>query len=421
VTATLSIDTIRSRAAKFAEKYAGVTSEKQRDQDFMRDFCDLFGISASRIEWQYPVKTGRTTNWIDGFLPRLMLMEIKSAGEDLDKAYAQAAGYISQLKDSELPETVLVSDFARLHVYRRATGERFACDLCELPQKIDYLKFLAGYESKAVEEEVKANEQAAEKLASLHDAIKATGYHGKDLETYFVRLLFCLFAEDTGLFGENGCFLDLLVNETQADGSDLHGELTALFDTLNRPMDAGKRPKNLPERLAAFPYVNGALFKDTLAQCYFDEAARNTLIDCAKLDWSVITPSIFGSLFQAIMHFDDEAATAKTKKRREFGAHYTSEANILKVIRPLFLDGLYAEFNKIRRNKKQLQAFHEKLATLNFFDPACGCGNFWSLPTGNCACWNWKSLKPYGAINCQDILMSIPLSFAMSISSTALK
>jgi hypothetical protein len=112
------------------------------------------------------------------------------------------------------------------------------------------------------------------------------------------------------------------------DFCDLHGELTALSDTLNRPMDAGKRPKNLPERLAAFPYVNGALFKDTLAQCYFDEAARNTLIDCAKLDWSVITPSIFGSLFQAIMHFDDEGATAKTKKRREFGAHYTSEANI---------------------------------------------------------------------------------------------
>jgi hypothetical protein len=376
VTATLSIDTIRSRAAKFAEKYAGVTSEKQRDQDFMRDFCDLFGISASRIEWQYKVKTGRTTNWIDGFLPRLMLMEIKSAGEDLDKAYTQAAGYISQLKDNELPETVLVSDFARLHVYRRATGERIACDLCDLPQKIDHLKFLAGYESKAVEEEAKANERAAEKLASLHDAIKATGYHGKDLETYLVRLLFCLFAEDTGLFGENGCFLDLLVNETQADASDLHGELTALFDTLNRPMDSGKRPKNLPERLASFPYVNGALFKDTLAQCYFDEAARNTLIDCAKLDWSVITPSIFGSLFQAIMHFDDEGATAKTKKRREFGAHYTSEANILKVIRPLFLDGLTAEFNKIRRNKKQLQAFHEKLATLNFFDPACGCGNF---------------------------------------------
>lgn len=261
MTATLSIDTIRSRAAKFAEKYAGVTSEKQRDQDFMRDFCDLFGISASRIEWQYKVKSGRTTNWIDGFLPRLMLMEIKSAGEDLDKAYTQAAGYISQLKDNELPETVLVSDFARLHVHRRSTGERITCDLCDLPQKIDHLKFLAGYESKAVEEEAKANEQAAEKLASLHDAIKDTGYHGKDLETYLVRLLFCLFAEDTGLFGENGCFLDLLINETQADGSDLHGELTALFDTLNRPTDSGKRPKNLPERLAAFPYVNGGFIQ----------------------------------------------------------------------------------------------------------------------------------------------------------------
>jgi type II restriction/modification system DNA methylase subunit YeeA len=209
-------------------------------------------------------------------------------------------------------------------------------------------------------------------MAQLHDAIKETGYGGKDLENYLVRLLFCLFAEDTGLFGENGAFLNYLHNHTKVDGSDLNGALTALFDTLNT--DHKHRLKNLPEHLRKFPYINGALFEGNLKGCYFDEQTRNTLIECANLDWSDISPAIFGSLFQAIMHFDDEAANAKTKKRREFGAHYTSEENILKTINPLFMDDLRAEFKKC--SKPKLHDFHNKLASLNFFDPACGCGNF---------------------------------------------
>jgi hypothetical protein len=189
-----------------------------------------------------------------------------------------------------------------------------------------------------------------------------------------VRLLFCLFAEDTGLFGENGLFLAYLHHHTKADGSDLHGALSALFDTLNK--STTDRLKNLPEHRSVFPYINGALFAGNLAHCEFDETSRTMLIECAELDWSEISPAIFGSLFQAIMHFDDEAANAETKKRREFGAHYTSEENILKTINPLFMDDLHAEFIKVRRDKRKLAAFHQKLSRLNFFDPACGCGNF---------------------------------------------
>ena len=245
---------------------------------------------------------------------------------------------------------------------------------------------MANYETIVIEQQAYINKEAAETMAKLHDAIKATGYNGKDLETYLVRLLFCLFAEDTGLFGENGVFLDYLVNHTQEDGSDLHHSLMSLFDTLNKPDDSYlqdypnytgvKRLKNLPEHRAKFPYINGQLFAGTLAECCFDEAARKTLIDCAKLDWSHISPAIFGSLFQAIMHFEDEAAAAKSKKRREFGAHYTSEENILKVINPLFMDGLRKEFAKCGKTPAKLGAFHNRLAGLNFFDPACGCGNF---------------------------------------------
>jgi hypothetical protein len=312
---------------------------------------------------------------------------MKSIGEDLDKAYIQATGYFPGLKDEEMPRCVLVSDFANLHLHNLETkAPPLKIKLTDLPENIEHFKFIAGYETIAIEQQAHINKEAAEKMAKLHDALKATGYTGKDLETYLVRLLFCLFAEDTGLFNENGVFLDYLINHTEQDGSDLHGELAALFDTLNRPDESylrthpdykgQKRLANLPVHRARFPYVNGALFDGGLGHCEFDETARNTLIECSRLDWSEISPAIFGSLFQAIMHFDDEAATAKTKKRRELGAHYTSEENILKVINPLFMDDLRKELGKCGNSKQKLNAFHDRLACLNFFDPACGCGNF---------------------------------------------
>lgn len=377
MTATLNINSIRKRAAEFAKDFAGVTYESGFDQKFVNRLCWVFGISDYRLlDFQTRVKKlGNQNGRIDAFLPGKLLVEMKSGNKNLDAAYVQATEYLPGLKDEELPRYILVSDFANLHLYdQESKAPRLEFKLADFPQNIEPFLFLADYEAIAVEAEQEANEKAADKMAGLHDAIKATGYEGKDLETYLVRLLFCLFADDTGLFGQNGQFLNLLLNHSKVDGSDLHGVLSAIFDTLNRPED--KRPKNLPEHLSAFPYINGALFQNGLAQCYFDEAARKTLIECARIDWSKISPAIFGSLFQAIMHFDDEAGKAKTKKRREFGAHYTSEANILKVIRPLFLDNLKAEFEKIRKDKKKLPAFQQKLAGLNFFDPACGCGNF---------------------------------------------
>jgi hypothetical protein len=389
MTANLNITALRQRATKFAKEFANISAEKQHDQRFMQHFCAIFGISPWRIDYQYPVKLSHKgqTIWIDGLLRGSLLIEMKTAGKDMDEAYRQASRYVSLLPDKDLPEYILVSDFKTLHLYNRNTGAaRTEIQLADLPQHIEAFLFLTGYEHTAIEQQARINKEAAETMAKLHDALKATGYVGKDLETYLVRLLFCLFAEDTGLFNENGAFLDYLINHTHADGSDLHGALTALFDTLNKP-DASylnahpdysgpKRLNNLPEHRARFPYINGALFDGNLAHCEFDEAARSTLIDCAKLDWSDISPAIFGSLFQAIMHFDDEAANAKTKKRREFGAHYTSEENILKVINPLFMDDLRKEFGKCGNNKNKLHAFHDRLANLNFFDPACGCGNF---------------------------------------------
>jgi len=385
----LTIEILRKNAAKFAKEFADSSYEMGEAQDFIRDLCKIFGISHRRfVSFEKRVKKlGNQYGRIDGFIPGLLLIEMKSAGEDLDKAYSQASEYFHGLKEEELPLCVLVSDFQNLHLYNLEThAEPLKIKLEQLPHYIEHFRFLTGYEQIAVKKEEHINKEAAEKMGDLHDAMKATGYTDNDLETYLVRLLFCLFSDNTGLFGENGKFLNYLHNYTQVDGSDLHGALSALFDTLNKADDlhlkhnphyqGKKRQLNLPEHLNVFPYINGDLFEGYLNFCQFDETTRGLLIECAKLNWSEISPAIFGSLFQAIMHFDDEVATAKTKKRREFGAHYTSEENILKTIKPLFLDDLHNEFEKIRKVKTKLNAFHKKIAELNFFDPACGCGNF---------------------------------------------
>ena len=177
-------------------------------------------------------------------------------------------------------------------------------------------------------------------------------------------MLFCLFADDTGIF-ERQQFQDYIEQRTSEDGADLAHHVNTLFQVLNTPED--KRLKNLDEQLSAFPYVNGKLFEEMLPTASFDRAMRQALLDCCALDWSRISPAIFGSLFQSIM--DKQA-------RRNLGAHYTSEKNILKLIKPLFLDALWEEFKTVKSNKNKLAEFHNKLRSLKFLDPACGCGNF---------------------------------------------
>lgn len=380
----LTPEILRKNAAKFAKEFANAHYEMGEAQDFIRGLCKIFGLSHRRfVSFEKRVKKlANQYGRIDGFIPGLLLIEMKSAGEDLDKAYTQATDYFHGLKEEELPLCVLVSDFQNLHLYNLENhAEPLKIKLAQLPQHIEHFRFLTGYEKIAVKKEESINKAAAEKMALLHDAIKATGYAGKDLETYLVRLLFCLFADDTGLFGENGKFLNYIHNYTQVEGSDLDAALTRLFDSLNK--NAANRLKNkaFPEHLKQFPYINGALFEGCMATCYFDEQMRALLLDCAKLDWSEISPAIFGTLFQAIMH-DEGDRSVKNNKRREFGAHYTSEENILKLINPLFMDDLRAEFEKIailkqpKVKEEKLAAFHQKIASLNFFDPACGCGNF---------------------------------------------
>ncbi|NLF97534.1 MAG: class I SAM-dependent DNA methyltransferase [Candidatus Riflebacteria bacterium] len=362
----LSWNEIKSRAIAFSKEWETETSEDAEAKSFWDGFFNIFGISRKRVaSFEEPVKKlGEKQGFIDLFWKGILLVEHKSRGKNLDRAYKQALDYFPGIQERDLPKYILVSDFGRFRLYDLEENEQHEFDLKDLHKNIRLFGFVAGYQKHKIREEDPVNIKAAENMGRLHDQLKEIGYDGHQLELYLVRLLFCLFAEDTGIF-ERQTFQDYVEERTNEDGSDLAYHIAALFQVLNTPEN--KRLKNLDEQLAAFPYVNGKLFEELLPNASFDSKMRQTLLDCCALDWSRISPAIFGSLFQSIM---DKTA------RRNLGAHYTSEKNILKLIKPLFLDALWEEFNKVKSNKNKLTEFHQKLRSLKFLDPACGCGNF---------------------------------------------
>ena len=273
--------------------------------------------------------------------------------------------YFPGLPERDLPQIIIVCDFSRFRVHRLETGETLEFALKDLHKHIRLFGFIAGYKAQEIKAQDPVNIKAAERMGKLHDALRASGYEGHPLEVLLVRVLFCLFADDTGIFQPAQAFRAFVEERTAADASDLGPRLAQLFQVLNTP--EARRSQALDEQLAQFPYINGKLFEEPLPMADFTAAMRDALLNACALDWSAISPAIFGSLFQSIMD---------AKARRNLGAHYTSEENILKLIQPLFLDDLHAEFNKVKGNRNKLFEFHKKLRQLSFFDPACGCGNF---------------------------------------------
>jgi len=367
----LSWNEIRSRAMAFSKEWADETSENAESKTFWDNFFNVFGITRRRLaSFEAPVKQRRdggqlSTGRIDLFWRGVLLVEHKSRGRDLDRAYTQAIDYFPGIPERDLPRYILVSDFARLRLYDLETGERWEFPLADLHKQVRLFGFIVGYQVQAPRLQDPVNFKAAERMGQLHDRLKASGYIDHPLEVLLVRVLFCLFADNTGLFQPAQAFREWLEQETQNDGRDLGPKLTELFQVLNTPPES--RQKNLDERLAAFPYVNGRLFAEMLPIPTFDAVMRTELLDACALDWSRISPAIFGGLFQSIM---DPIA------RRNLGAHYTSETNILKLIGPLFLENLHREFTAARGNAKKLEGLQRKLRALVLFDPACGCGNF---------------------------------------------
>ena len=302
--------------------------------------------------------------FIDLFWKGTLLVEHKSKGRDLDKAFEQATDYFPGLKEHELPKYILVSDFDRIKLFDLDERTEHEFHVSELYKNVKLFGFIAGYQKRAFKEEDPVNIKAAELMGKFHDQLEEFGYEGHHLEVYLVRLLFILFADDTSIF-EKDTFKEFLELKTNEYGSDLGALMAQFFQVLNTPKE--KRLKNLDDHLNQFPYVNGKLFEEMLPIAAFNSKMRSILLEASGLDWGKISPAIFGSLFQSVMN---------PEERRNLGAHYTSEKNIFKLIKPLFLDELRAEFNKVKSNSKKLKQFHHKLSTLKFLDPACGSGNF---------------------------------------------
>jgi hypothetical protein len=384
----LSWSEVRDRAIRFSRNWSDATSERADKQTFYNEFFDVFGIRrASVAAFEANVRNLQgNINAIDLLWRGKLIVEHKSRGEDLSQAETQAFGYIEDLtregRTDEVPRFVLVSDFANFVLYDLEPEEqlnlplfagrpisRVEFPLADLPRHIRSFAFMLGQTRVRFEAEDEANEKAYKRMCELHDALKAGGLSGHDLERMLVRILFCLFAEDTLIF-QPEAFTQFVRTQTRADGADLGARLNELFDWLNKPAADQQMEDTHP--FYGFRYVNGGLFNERLDYPRFNSAMRDALLFCCEFMWAKISPAVFGSLFQGVM--DDRA-------RRQQGAHYTSERDIMKVLRSLFLDDLWAEWERLKadrssRRRAGMEAFHQRLRSLQFLDPACGCGNF---------------------------------------------
>ena len=384
----LSWPEVRERAIRFAREHSHDHSEKSEKQTFWNEFFQVFGLRrASVASFEENVRNlkGHTSS-IDLLWKGRLLVEHKSFGEDLASAKTQGFTYIEDLtregRMDEVPRFVLVSDFARfvlydlepeeqldLPMFKGRKWERQSFTLSEFPQHVRAFAFMLGQTRVRLHPEDPANEKAYARMCELHDALKSGGFAGHDLERLLVRVLFCLFAEDTGIFDPD-VFTRFVRHQTRPDGSDVGAKLNELFDWLNRSEAEG--PLDDTDPFDGFRYVNGGLFHERLGFPRFTSRMREALLYCCDFHWAKISPAVFGSLFQGVL---------ADRVRRQQGAHYTSERDIMKVLRSLFLDDLRAELEQAKRDRSTrrravLEEFHGKLRALRFLDPACGCGNF---------------------------------------------
>ena len=361
---------LRRRALEFSKRWEGKHSEKSEAQRFWMDFFSIFGLN-ERDLGTFEALAKRLSTGGDGYIdylsPGELAVEHKSSGEDLGAAMKQLFDYLTSLSSEVKPRLLVACDFGHFYWYDIVTQDEGRFDLEDLSQNLDVFWWLAGHRraDDPVADETELNLKATELMAKVHDAVLATGYDPHHLREWLTRILFCLFADDSEVWDRRG-FENYLHLYSSPDGTDLGPRLALLFQVLNTPTEA--RPAGLDDDLAAFTYINGDLFSDTppLPMPICNAEIRTNLLAACRFDWSGISPAIFGSMFQNVM---------TASERRELGAHYTTEENILRTIKPLFLDDLVEELDAAR-SLPALQRLHDKLASLRFLDPACGCGNF---------------------------------------------
>jgi len=360
----------RAAAARFVEKWKNAKEEKQESNLFWHSFfIDLLGITdlqSAGIEFEKRVISSKkgTTNYIDVFWKDTFLVEQKSAGKDLDAAEAQAREYVVSLPPALRPPIVLVCDFAQIRLVDILRNQSHQFALVDLPDNLDRIEGIVGHRTQSVTRiQVEADQKAAQLMADLYVQLEKNGYEGHDASVFMVRILFCLFADDTRMWKTDS--FDNLVKDTNPLGSDLGPRLQSLFEVLDTAKQS--RPKMIDEALVDFPYVNGGIFSERLPTFHFNTSMRNALMNACAYDWSSINPSIFGALFQDIKSKDE---------RRAHGEHYTTEENIDKTIQPLLLDDLHDQLEKAWDSESKLKELQRHLGSIQVLDPACGCGNF---------------------------------------------
>lgn len=370
----ISLNEIRRRSARFAAEWRHEPGEeKQQGQSFVRDLLAVYGITKTKAAL-YEKRARRSSTgrrgYIDALVPGLCVIEMKSRDDDLETAEKQALDYLGNLTDAEMPRWVITCDFSSFRVLDLEADNGRDTDefnLEDLPNQSVMLAFLAGYQQREFgsREQETASIKAAQLMGDLYDALDDTGFGDHEVSMLLVRILFCMYADDAGVWGERDLFYEFIETRTNEDGSDLGGQLSILFQTLNQKED--ERPKNLDELIARFPYVNGDLFADAGRIPSFDVVMRRELLQACAFNWSTISPAIFGSLFQAVK---------EKQARRELGEHYTTETNILKTINPLFMDELRDRFAANAHTVGELKRLRRDLGDMRVLDPACGCGNF---------------------------------------------
>lgn len=364
---------IKNRATQFTKEWKGETREAGGYQVFWHQFFEVFGIRSRSVAiYQQAVKRlSGNTGFIDLFWPGTLIVEHKSAGESLDSAFIQATGYATSLSEEEHPRFIIVTDYKNIRLYdlegKNGKTNQYQFSLEELPKNIRLFGFITGYEIREYKEENPVNRKAVKLIVQLYRALRSGVYPKEYLSRLMVRLVFCFFADDTGIFQKDSLYKYLLFIP-RVDGSDFGAHLGTVFQILNTPEN--ERQTNLDEDLASLPYVNGGLFSEPVPLPFFNSDMRKEVLKVLEFDWGSVSPAIFGSMFQFVMEEDSKT------KRHDIGAHYTSERNILKVIDGLFLDELKNEFEGTGKSRSKLTALWDRISNITLLDPACGCGNF---------------------------------------------
>lgn len=436
-------------AKQFAQKWAGRGNEKSDTHQFWMELLrDVIGMEDVTTNVIFEAKTSER-GYIDAWIPDAKtLIEQKSNTVSLDKAeirqgktvtaFRQARNYANTMRVSQRPNYIITCNFDEFRIHdldkENPEADRLTFTLAELPDQVHLLNFLVDPQKARAVREEKVSMDAGKLVGQLYDALRVqyldpdTDESQHSLNVLCVRLVFCLFAEDAGLFAKDAFYKYL-------DGlrpDQVRGALLELFSTLNTPLD--QRDPYLSDQLKAFPYVNGGLFAKEEQIPHFTQGILNLLLHevSEKTDWASISPTIFGGVFES---------TLNPETRAKGGMHYTSPENIHKAIDPLFLDALKTELSEIvgetgvspNRRKKQLEAFHNKIAGFRFFDPACGSGNFLTETYIHLRKLENKILSELAGDQTQlgfsDVTLKVSLDqfygveindFAVSVASTAL-